>query len=40
MPKDVISCIGNHLEDYSFKIYDDTELYKSFFKPDKPDDYK
>ena len=40
MPADIISCIGNQLEDYPFKIYDDTELYKSFFKHDKPDDYK
>jgi hypothetical protein len=40
MPTDVISCIGNHLEDYPFEIYKDTELYKLFFKHDKPDDYK
>ena len=40
MPADVISCIGNHLEDYPFEIYKDTELYKLFFKHDKPDDYK
>ena len=40
MPADIISCIGNQLEDYPFKIYDDTELYKLFFKHDKPDDYK
>ena len=40
MPDDVISCIGNHLEDYPFEIYKDTELYKLFFKHDKPDDYK
>ena len=40
MPADVISCIGNHLEDYPFEIYKDTELYKMFFKHDKPDDYK
>ena len=25
MPADIISCIGNQLEDYSFNIYDDTE---------------
>ena len=30
MPTDVISCIGNHLEDYPFEIYKDTELYKMF----------
>ncbi len=40
MPADVISCIGNHLEDCPFEIYKDTELYKMFFKHDKPDDYK
>ena len=40
MPTDIINCIGNQLEDYPFKIYDDTELYKLFFKHDKPDDYK
>ena len=40
MPDDVVSCIGKHLEDYSFEIYKDTELYKMFFKHDKPDDYK
>ena len=40
MPTDVISCIGNHLEDYPFEINKDTELYKMFFKHDKPDDYK
>ena len=40
MPADVIKCIGDQLEDYPFKIYDDTELYKMFFKHDKPDDYK
>jgi hypothetical protein len=40
MPADVISCIGNHLEDYPFEIYKDTELFKMFFKHDKPDDYK
>ena len=40
MPTDVINCIGNHLEDYPFEIYKDTELYKMFFKHDKPDDYK
>ena len=40
MPADVINCIGNHLEDYPFEIYKDTELYKMFFKHDKPDDYK
>ena len=27
MPAEIISCIGNQLEDYPFKIYD-TELYK------------
>ena len=40
MPDDVVSCIGKHLEDYPFEIYKDTELYKMFFKHDKPDDYK
>ena len=40
MPNDVVSCIGKHLEDYPFEIYKDTELYKMFFKHDKPDDYK
>ena len=40
MPNDVVSCIGKHLEDYPFEIYKDTELYKLFFKHDKPDDYK
>ena len=40
MPADIISCIGNQLKDYPFKIYDDTELYKLFLKHDKPDDYK
>ena len=40
MPADVIKCIGDQLEDYPFKIYKDTELYKMFFKHDKPDDYK
>ncbi len=40
MPTDIINCIGNQLEDYPFKIYDDTELYKLFLKHDKPDDYK
>ncbi len=40
MPDDVVSCIGKHLEDHSFEIYKDTELYKMFFKYDKPDDYK
>jgi hypothetical protein len=40
MPDDVISCIGKHLVDYPFKCYEDTELYKLFFKHDKPDDYK
>jgi hypothetical protein len=40
MPDDVVSCIGKHLEDYPFEIYKDTELYKLFFKHDKPDDYK
>ena len=28
MPDDVISCIGNQLEDYPFEIYKDTELFK------------
>jgi hypothetical protein len=28
MPADIISCVGNQLEDYPFKIYDDTELFK------------
>jgi hypothetical protein len=40
MPNDVVSCIGKHLEDYLFEIYNDTELYKIFFNLDKPDDYK
>jgi len=40
MPNDVVSCIGKHLEDYPFEIYKDTELYKMFFKYDRPDDYK
>ena len=30
MSSDIISCIGNQLEDYPFKIYDDTELYNYF----------
>ena len=40
MPDDVVTCIGKHLEDYPFEIYKDTELFKMFFKHDKPDDYK
>ena len=40
MPADVIKCIGDQLEDYPFRIYKDTELFKMFFKHDKPDDYK
>ena len=40
MPADIISCIGKHLENYSFEIYNDTELFKMLFKHDKPDDYK
>ena len=40
MPADVIKCIGDQLEDYPFTIYKDTELYKMFFKHDKPNDYK
>jgi hypothetical protein len=31
MPDDVISCIGKQLEDYPFKYYEDTELYKFWF---------
>ena len=33
-------CIGKQLVDYPFKCYEDTELYKLFFKHDKRDDYK
>ena len=40
MPDNVISCIGNQLVDYLINCYEDTELYKLFFKHDKPDDYK
>ena len=40
MPADIINCIGSKLEDYPCEIYKDTELFKVFFKPDKPDDYK
>ena len=40
MPTDIINCIGNQLEDYPFERYKDTELFKMFFKHDKPDDYK
>ncbi len=31
MPDDIISFIGNQLVDYSFKCYEDTELYKFIF---------
>ena len=40
MPADIINCIGSKLEDYPFEICKDTELFKMFFKHDKPDDYK
>ena len=40
MPADVIKCIGDQLEDYPFEICKDTELFKMFFKHDKPNDYK
>ena len=40
MPDDVTSCIGKQLVDCPFKCYEDTELFKMFFKHDKADDYK